>query len=142
MGLVEDILGCTLQELATSFWAAKLTSGEWVCNVNQYFDEGKKRYRFMNWENDIIATGEHKNITELWLFCPPSPTLPDGETAHLIITRPCTAFQVKRGRGKEQTHIIGRLDDDAGHCTCFIWDAAQGSLTGETTTLEHLGVTL
>ncbi|SRR6266700_3593793 len=142
MGLVEEILGYTLQELAISFWAVKLTNGEWVCNANNIFDEGKNCYRFMNWENDIIANGEHKNITELWLFCPPSRALPDGATAHMLITRPCTAFQVKRGRGKEQKHIIGRRDDDQGHCTCFIWDSAQGSLTAETTTLDHLGVTL
>jgi hypothetical protein len=91
-----------------------------------------------------VATGDCKDIIELWLFCPPSQTSPLGNTARLPITQPGSAFQFKiathdtagiggPGLRTLQAHIIGRVDDAEGNCTCFIYDPVQdGLLTPET----------
>lgn len=149
MGLVEDLLGCPLLEITNSYWAAKLNIGgdrtEWVCEARKVHDFRKGQQRALDWMDDIVATGDHKKIVELWLLCPPSRTSPLGNTARLPITRTSSAFQFKiathdnagiggPGMRTQQAHIIGRVDDEQGNCTCFVWDPIQqGLLTPETT---------
>jgi hypothetical protein len=143
MGLIEELLGCPLQRLTRSFWAAKLNTGEWVSEARTVHDWRKGEQRQIDWMDDIVATGDCNKIVELWLFCPPSQTSPLGNTARLPITRPGSAFQFKiathdspivgPGRRTLQAHIVGRVDDAKGNCTCFIYDPVQdGLLTPET----------
>lgn len=146
MELAEEILGYPLHKLMSAFWAAKFTNGEWMCNANTVRDIEGDGYRFVQWKQDIVDTGEQKNITELWLFCPPHPSHPDGCTAHLSMTRPGTAFQFyiteqanKRGKRPIQASVIGRVDDADGKCTCYAWDKALGLLTPEYTMTDPDG---
>lgn len=150
MGLIEKLLGCPLQALTRSYWAAKLNTGEWVSEARTVHDWRKGEQRQIDWMDDIVATGDCNKIVELWLFCPPSPTSRFGNTARLPITRPGSAFQFKvathdtagiggPGTRTLQAHIIGRVDDAEGNCTCFIYDTVQdGLLTPETPIYDHL----
>jgi len=143
MGLIDKLLGCPLLEITRSYWAAKLNTGEWVSEARFVHDWRKGEKRRIDWMDDIVATGDCKRITELWLLCPPSGTSPMGNTARLPITRPGSAFQFKvathdtagiggPGRRTQQAHIIGRVENADGDCTCFIWDPIQdGLLTPE-----------
>lgn len=143
MALIEDLLGCPLLEITRSYWAAKLNTGEWVSEARTVHDWYKGEPRNIDWYLDVVATGDHKRITELWLLCPPNKTSPIGNTALMPITRPSTAFQFKisthdspvigPGTRTLQAQIIGRVENEAGDCTCFIWDEEQdGLLTPET----------
>lgn len=143
MTLIEELLGCPLLEITRSYWAAKLHTGEWVSEARTVHDWYKGEPRQIDWYLDVVATGDHKRITELWLFCPPNKTSPTGNTVRMPITRPCTAFQFKvttydspmlsPGIRTLQAQVIGRVENDAGDCTCFIWDEVEdGLLTPET----------
>lgn len=150
MALVEELLGCPLQTIDRSYWAAKLNTGEWVSEARFVHDWRKGEQRRIDWMDDLCATGDCKRITELWLLCPPSRTSPLGNTARLPITRPGSAFQFKiamhdspgvvgPGIRTQQAHVIGRVDDEEGNCTCFVWDIVQdGLLTPETTVLDPM----
>lgn len=146
MELAEEILGSPLHRLMSAFWAAKLTNGEWVCNANTVRDAETNGYRFIQWKLDIVDTGDQKNITELWLFCPPHPSARNGCTAHVSITRPGTPFYLpiteppnKRGKRPIQANVIGRVDDTYGNCTCYAWDKVLGLLTPEYTMTDPDG---
>jgi hypothetical protein len=143
MGLIDDLLGCPLLEITRSYWAAKLNTGEWVSEARFVHDWQQGTQRRIDWYLDLAATGDCKRITELWLLCPPSKTSPLGNTARLPIVRPSSAFQFKitmhdtpivgPGVRSLQAHVIGRVDDEEGNCTCFAWDEVQdGLLTPET----------
>lgn len=149
MSLIDELLGCPLLEVTRSYWAAKLNTGEWVSEARFVHDWRKGTQRRIDWMDDIAAAGDCKRITELWLLCPPSRTSPLGNTARLPITRPGSAFQFKiatsdnaiigPGTRTQQAHIIGRVDDDAGNCTCFAYDSVEGGLiTPETTVHDPL----
>lgn len=143
MTLLQELLGCTLLELDRSYWAVRLTTGEWVCEARIKTDVYKGVERHFDWSNDLVATGDVDRITQLWLLCPPSKTSPLGNTACLDITEPGTAFQLKLATVDSnivgsvklpQAHIIGRVTNkETGACECFIWDEyEQGLLTPET----------
>lgn len=149
MGLVEELLGCSLLEITRSYWAAKLNTGEWVSEARMVHNWRTGEQRHLDWYLDIVATGDHQRVQELWLLCPPSRTSPLGNTARLPIVRPGSAFQFKiathdspiigDGVRTLQAHIIGRVDDAEGNCTCFIWDPVQdGLLTPETPIYDPL----
>lgn len=151
MSLIYELLGCSLLQIKRSFWAAKLSTGEWVSEARFVHDFRKGEQRRIDWMDDICATGDCKLITELWLLCPPSKTSPLGNTARLPIVRASSAFQFKvathdtygvvgPGVRTLQAHIIGRVDNAEGDCTCFIWDPVQdGLLTPETPIFEREG---
>lgn len=143
MGLTEELLGCPLDHLVRSFWAVKLSTGEWVSEARVKFDIYTGEYRYFDWSNDLVATGDVKKIKEIWLFCPPGKHAPMGNTAHIPIIEPGTAFQFKVGMVDSnivvssksvQAHVIGRIDNkETGDCTCFIYDPIEdGLLTPET----------
>lgn len=144
MSLIYELLGCPLQMITRSYWAAKLNTGEWVSEARFVHDFRKGEQRRIDWMDDICATEDCELITELWLLCPPSKISPLGNTARLPIVRPGSAFQFKvathdthgvvgPGVRTLQAHIIGRVDNAEGDCTCFIWDPVQdGLLTPET----------
>lgn len=138
MGLVEELLGCSLFEIDRSYWAVKLDNEEWVCEARVKTDVYTGEERFFDWSNDLVANRDVNHIKELWLLCPPSKTSPLGNTARLDIGAPKTAFQFKMTHVDSTIaetirnlpyHIIGRVDDVVtGDCTCFIFDPVQGGL--------------
>lgn len=143
MGVAEDFLGCPLQMITRSWWAVRLNTGEWVCEARVKTDVYKGIERHFDWSNDLVACGDVNRITQLWLFCPPSKTSPFGNTAHLDITEPGTAFQFKVAMADSniamtsrslQAHIIGKVTNkETGECDAFIWDdVQQGLCTPET----------
>ncbi len=142
MKLIEELLGCSLQQITRSYWATKLDDDEWVSEARTVHDWNKGESRQIDWYLDLVATDDHKRITELWLFCPPNKTSPIGNTVRMPITRPGSAFQFKvsthdspvigPGLRTLQAQVIGRVENEMGDCTCFIWDAVQdGLLTPE-----------
>jgi hypothetical protein len=147
MQLIYELLGCSLLEITRSFWAAKLNTGEWVSEARAVHDFRQGTQRYIDWYLDLAATGDCKRITELWLLCPPSQTSPLGNTARLPIMRPNSAFQFKiathdsqivgDGIRTLQAHVIGRVDDEEGNCTCFAYDPVEdGMVTPETTVYD------
>src|SRR5579859_4491532 len=143
MGLVEELLGCPLLEVTRSYWAVRLITGEWICEARAHTDLSRGGERHFDWSNDLVATGDVLKIEQLWLLCPPSRTSPLGNTAHLDITEPGTAFQFKIATADcaggtisrhLQAHIIGKvLDKEKGDCSIFAWDEQQqGLITPET----------
>jgi len=38
MSLIDELLGCPLLEITTSYWAAKLNTGEWVSEARYVHD--------------------------------------------------------------------------------------------------------
>src|SRR5947209_5353471 len=68
-----------------SYWAVKLKDNKgWLQEC-----DGR------DWTDDLVANGDVRNIEELWLFAPPNPWSPRGNTARLPITVPGRAFQFK-----------------------------------------------
>jgi hypothetical protein len=155
MGLIEDLLGCPLQQITRSYWAVKLTTGEWLCEarVTRWIPRGDKhridslphgQERHFDWTLDLVSTGDVKKVTQLWLLCPPSKTSPLGNTARLDISEPGTAFQFKIATADSsiaspatrtlQAHIIGKVIDKlTGTCECYIYDPVEdGMITPET----------
>ncbi len=138
MGLVEELLGCSLLEIDRSYWAVKLNNEEWVCEARVKTNVYSGEERQFDWSNDLVANRDVNHIKELWLLCPPSRTSPLGNTARLDIEAPKTAFQFKVTHVDSTIaetvrnlpyHIIGRVDDAVtGDCTCFIFDPVQGGL--------------
>lgn len=144
MGLVEDLLGCPLQQITRSYWAVKLSTGDWLCEARVTTDPLHGRERHFDWTLDLVATGDVLKIKELWLLCPPSKTSPLGNTARLDISEPGTAFQFKIATADSsiaspatrtlQAHIIGKVTDKlTGACECYIYDPVEdGMITPET----------
>lgn len=109
-----------------SYWKAQLTTGRVLCELNTVSDIRQACTRRMEWLEDLIGSGDLRRVVEISLCTP------HGEV-HLVITRPCTAFQLNCGMlsiyGREKTaQIIGRIDDLEGNCTAAIWDAVEQRL--------------
>lgn len=143
MGLIKDLLGCSLLQIDRSYWAVKLNTGEWLCEARVKTDLYNGRERHFDWSNDLVANGDVLKITQIWLLCPPSQTSPLGNTAYLTITEPGTAFQFKVAAVDSNitatsrqaiAHVIGKvINKETGDCECFIWDEVQqGLITPET----------
>ncbi len=121
----------------SAYWAVKFKSGKWVCErdiVSPFMAPA----RSLDWTLDIQSTGDWRAISELWLFCPQSKESPFGATAHLPISEPGTAFQLKvatmdsnfaESQRSLQAHIIGRVNNfETGACDCWIYDYVLGAL--------------
>jgi hypothetical protein len=144
MGLIDDLLGCSLQQITRSYWAVKLSTGEWLCEARSTTDLLHGRERYFDWTLDLVATSDVLKIVQLWLLCPPSKTSPLGNTARLDISEPGTAFQFKIATADSaivspatrtlQAHIIGKVVDKlTGACECYIYDPIEdGMITPET----------
>lgn len=114
-----------------AYWAVKRKDGTFVCELDEVSNFQHGRHP-LDWTLDIISTGDWRNITELWLICPPTPTSPGGNTARLPIQQPGTAFQLKVGHLNSTlaagnrtlgAQLIGRVTDwESGACECFIFD--------------------
>lgn len=115
-----------------SYWRVVLINNRVWSQLDTVYDplRGKPEHKYqraLDWYLDIIATGDHRRIAELWLH---SPT---GDVA-LRIDEPGTAYQLNAagllldmGAGatgrQRDGQIIGRVEDrDTGNGTAFIWD--------------------
>lgn len=148
MGLIDDLLGKPLIKIDRSYWAVKLHNDQWLCEARMLYDKGA--FRYFDWSNDLVATGDVLKIKELWLLCPPNKFSPLGNTARLMIEEPGTAFQFKVGMVDSniaqsiksmQGHIIGKVTEkETGACECFIYDPIQqGLITPETQMFDSSG---
>src|SRR5687767_4806805 len=133
MSLINSILGATVGKFFgdRAYWGAKLSDGSWRCELDERHEIRTASMRPFDWTLDMVDTGDVLKIKELWLFCPPTPLSPLGNTARLPIKEPGTALQFKVGNLFEMGavgrnvagRIIGRVDNkETGECTCFIWD--------------------
>lgn len=150
MSLITSVLGSVVGIFLPdkAYWAAKLSTGKWVCELDSRYEIRSGQKRPFDWTLDLIDTGDIKKIRELWLFCPPNPANPFGQTARLPITEPGTAFQFKvanvdafGGWGKSlASQVIGRVvDKHEQTCECFVWDAGLNALGTYNTTITHFG---
>jgi hypothetical protein len=119
-----------------SYWQVTLTSGK-TFHEGQFVFDFIHGSRNISWTNDIVSSGDSRNISELVLCTP------EGNV-NLPILEPYTAFQLQRGTASLLTgerivncQIIGRVDDkDTGACTAIIWDAIGEDI--EDGTKKHL----
>lgn len=136
MSLVTTLLGRVLSPLVVPypFWAVKLRNQRgFLSELDMVEDQNYPgNMRPFDWTLDLIDTGDIWRVEELWLFCPPHPENPLGQTARLPITEPGTAFQFKIGNLMGLTEnvrsmeslVIGRVNNkETGACEAIIWDA-------------------
>lgn len=110
-----------------AYWSVLLTTNKRY-SENQLIPtltKGQKGLRKLDWNLDLVSTGDIHKVKEVTLHCP------DGRTAVLEIPERSTAFQFKtksldtlgaNGMNLE-FQVIGRvLDKVSGACECFIWD--------------------
>jgi hypothetical protein len=145
MSVVDEILGCPLLEITRSWWAIKLENGTYRCQRSRVHNWRAGTWRYLDWYEDIVATSEHKLITEIWLFCPTNRTSPLGNTARMPIPVRARGFELNitqvdtslfgPGQAQYQAHIIGRAEDDDGNCICIAWDPIEGGMLTYDTTI-------
>jgi hypothetical protein len=105
-----------------SYWRVHLTTGKTVTEGQLSFDL-LRGSRNVIWLEDIIGSGDNRNIRDITLCTP------EGDIT-LPITEPYTAFQFQQGMvsffGGERipnAQVIGRVENkETGECTCVIWD--------------------
>lgn len=101
--LIRALLGCPLEAITRSYWAAKLKNPkgeghEWVSEAHFVHHWNKGEQRPIDWMDDIAATNDAKQIVELWLLCPPSRTAPSN----------CSDFDLKECWWSEERDIDGK----------------------------------
>lgn len=105
-----------------SYWKVHLTTGKTITEGQLSFDL-LRGSRNIIWLEDVIGSGDNRNIREITLCTP------EGDVT-LPISEPYTAFQFQQGMvsffGGERianAQVIGRVDDkETGACTCVVWD--------------------
>lgn len=133
MGFVQSVFGSFLSPLvsANAFWAVKLSTGKFLCELDKRFEKRSGVMRSFDWTLDLLDTGDIKKVCELWLFCPPTLINPLGSTARLPIVDQQTAFQFKiatlttgeHANKTVQSQVIGRVENLIdGDCTIMVWD--------------------
>lgn len=111
-----------------SYWQVKLANGTTKSEIDVSFDL-MRGTRSLEWLEDIIGSGDLKNVQELTLCTPQG-------NATFAVTEPYTAFQFKQGMmpllGGERTltaQIVGRVEDkETGLCRVTIWDVVEQKL--------------
>jgi hypothetical protein len=109
-----------------SYWKVIFQSGKELSELDKkpYLDGDKVlRMRSVEWLEDIIGSGDLRNVKEAMLCTPQG-------TAHFTVTEPYTVFQLSRGTMAMLTgeriknlQVVGVVTDkDTGECECAIWD--------------------
>jgi hypothetical protein len=145
MSVVDDILGCPLLEITRSFWAVKMDSGKFLCQRQHVHNWQEGSWRYLDWYKDIVATQDHKHVTELWLLCPKNDVSPVGNSIRIPIVTVCTGFQFNISTvdiagfsqldQTLQAQVIGRLTNSDGDCECVAFDPILGGVVTYETTL-------
>lgn len=149
--LTYHLLGCSLLQIRRPFWAVRINDTghlgkDWISEAHVKSDIYHGTMRLTDWTADLVANELTPHIKELWMFCPPGPVSPFGNTARLPILIPGTAFQFKVGMHDSSgghgaiAHLIGRVNDPAtGECSIFLYDCIQQALyEPQTTTIRDL----
>jgi hypothetical protein len=126
-----------------SYWTVVLTSGKTLSELDtKHYVDGNKvlRLRTLEWKEDLINSGDVKNIKEVQLHTP------EG-TAHLTAIEPYTVFQFSRGvmnmMGSEyervkNCQVVGVLiNKETGECECAVWDAQTRQLYTMFNNVKH-----
>lgn len=109
-----------------SYWRARFTNGKWLSELDEKpvsINGQQYRVRRVEWLDDVIGSGDLKNLKEIALHTPKG-------TAHIYVQEPYTGFQFSRGtlgmlNGEriKNIQIIGAvIDKTTGACTSAIWD--------------------
>jgi len=109
-----------------SYWRVIFQSGKELSELDTkpYLDGEKVlRVRGVEWLEDIIGSGDLRNVKEAMLVTPQG-------TAHFTVTEPYTVFQFSRGTFSmlaneriKNVQVVGVVTDhDTGECECAIWD--------------------
>jgi len=122
-----------------SYWEVTLKSGKKI-HEGQVCVDFLHGSHNISWIEDIIGSGDNKNILEVSLVTP------KGKIS-IPILEPYTCFQLQRGTTSLLTNekiqncqIIGRVDDrDTGACISVIWDnlSDQKLYVDHFTTVKH-----
>lgn len=150
MTYVTTRLGAILapERMMRSCWAVKLSDDTFLSELDTKFDLRVAGRRQFDWALDLCDTGDILKVTSLWLFGPPSPAFPAGQTRFLTIEEPGTAFQFKVANvdvmgawGKTTINqIIGKVTDkESGACTCWIWDGVRQQIQEYQSSIYHFG---
>jgi len=109
-----------------SYWKVIFQNSKELSELDTkpYLDQDKVlRVRGVEWLEDIIGSGDLRNVKEAMLVTPQG-------TAHFTVTEPYTVFQFSRGtfsmlenqRIKNMQAVGVVTDQDTGECECAIWD--------------------
>lgn len=170
MGLVSSMFGSVIGLFLPDrpYWAVKLHNGKWLSELDTIRDEWQRELlmnegyperahlgkrgskRPLDWTLDLVSTGDVRRIAQLWLFCPPNPFYPRGQSDFLEITRPGTAFQLKvrhlhawgnvMASSLLSSQLIGRVDDPVGGaCTCKVWDSQVNVMGNWSSSIYDMG---
>ena len=135
------LLGTPPEAINRAYWAVKIDetgdpAKDWISEAHPKVDLLKATACNTDWTADVVRPGHCDHIKDLWLFCPPNQLSPGGNTAHIPIYEPYTAFEMKVGTfmtnlvtGERQTRamLVGRVNDRAsGDAVVFIWDHDYG----------------
>jgi hypothetical protein len=124
-----------------SWWQVRYASGkvlnEWQTKqFTSFFFPTRTQAHTTRWE-EISKVG----IRGLYLLCP------NGHAGALESDGDYQYFQLKSGvlaMSQEQTshsldyHIIGKVDDSNGNCTCWVWDYKNASLSKFKDNVTHM----
>lgn len=128
--LKEKLTGLRVLLAGESFWAIVMKSGKKWSELDEKAIsmptlQGEKRFlvRRLEWKEDIINSGDIKNVKEIHLHTPQG-------IARTHIGEEYTGFQFSRGTSALLTgerlknlQVIGAVvDKDSGECTFALWD--------------------
>jgi hypothetical protein len=135
------LLGTAPEAINRPYWAVKVAdtgdpAKDWISEAHPKVDLVNATVRNTDWTRDVVHPGHCATIKDLWLFCPSNRLSPSGNTAHIPIHEPNTAFEMKVGSlmsnvATSERHLhamlVGRVNDrKSGEAVCFIWDEDYG----------------
>jgi hypothetical protein len=135
------LLGTAPEAINRPYWAVKVAetgdpAKDWISEAHPKVDLVNATVRSTDWTRDVVHPGHSATIKDLWLFCPPNRLSPGGNTAHIPIHEPNTAFEMKVGSlmsnlatSERHMHamLVGRVNDrKSGEAVVFIWDEDYG----------------
>lgn len=117
--------------LGESYWKVEFRSGRILSELDTktVLDGQILRVRDVEWLEDLIGSGDLKNIKRVELHTPKG-------SVQLDITEPYTAFQMSRGTLSmlegvriKNMQLIGKVTDKAvGQATAYVWDVQDQEL--------------
>lgn len=128
--LKEKLTGLRVLLSGESYWSCKMSSGKVWSELDEKAIEVTDKYsakqyliRRLEWKEDIINSGDIKNVKEIHLHTPQG-------VARTHVGEPYTGFQFSRGTSALLTgeklknlQVIGAvIDKDSGECTFALWD--------------------
>lgn len=128
--LKEKLTGLRVLMAGESYWTCRMSSGKVWSELDEKAieiptEQGPQQYlvRRLEWKEDIINSGDIKNVKEIHLHTPQG-------VARTHVGEAYTGFQFSRGTSALLTgeklknlQVIGAvMDKDSGDCTFALWD--------------------